>query len=252
MILTEINDFLDYIMELFSKQDEYIVFITSSDAHVPRNRKNPKLKILRSLGVQTDLQQTYRHSFLAIIDGGETIVEKSHENKAITAEYMFSRHKAEILSQGFNAAPGRNSPVSIVIDGFDYAVNSRGLNFVVWNIKEEKVVDSVAFDTFFNDEITRKPIGFDYEVLYKTYDLLLEMSEINSGFVRRYYENVKKNIINVKDVYDYLRVNGIFLSKIGALINNGIPVLAFEQTHVSKMTNPTEWEKICMTNNGNC
>lgn len=155
MILTEINDFLEYVIELFSKQDEYVVFITSSDAHVPRNRKNPKLKMLRSLGIKTDLQQTYRHSFLAVINSGETVIEKSHENKALTAEYMFSRHKAEILSQGFNAALGKNSPVSIIIDGFDYAVSSRGLNFAVWDKINKQLLDSVWFDTFSDCKATR-------------------------------------------------------------------------------------------------
>lgn len=251
MKLTEINDFFEYVTELFLKQDEYIVFITSSDAHVPPNPKNPKLKILRSLGIHTDLQRAYRHSFLAVISGGETVVEDSHMNRAITAEYVFSEHQAKIMSQGFNAMPKTNSPVSINIDGVEYAVNKRGLNIVVWGIKEDRVIDSVVFDTFLDGSITRKDVNVNFEALCGAYKIICELAYIEMDFVCYYSKVLSRDKLNVDGIYEYLSKNAAFLAKTQCLIKQGITVPAFEHTNAAALSSPIEWEKICCSNYDN-
>jgi hypothetical protein len=155
MNLTEIVKFEEYVYTLFSNQSDLIIFVTSSDAHTPASGRNRSLNLLRAFGITTDLEKTYRHSWLCVIDSGVLKLERTSVNEKIEAAYSFVNHKAEIISQGYNAAPVINSPVSIKIDGVEYAINKRGLNIVTWNKNTDKVVDSVAFDTLKKTEAIR-------------------------------------------------------------------------------------------------
>ena len=117
---------------------------------------NRKLEIMNSLGIKTDLQQAYRYSFIAIIDGGKVKFEQSSERERLETEYEFSGHKAHVMSQGFNSMPMTNSPVSVIIDNAELSVGTRGLNFVIWDKKNNSVADSVVFDTFLNGNAKRR------------------------------------------------------------------------------------------------
>ena len=44
---------------------------------------------------------------------------------------------------------------SILINGKEYAVNSRGLNIVVYDNINKCVVDSICFDTHANGEVSK-------------------------------------------------------------------------------------------------
>lgn len=246
--LKKIDRFCDYVLELFANAEKYNIFITSSDAHVPPKCKNRKLDLLKSLGIKTDLQKTFRHSFLAVIDRGEVKIELSSENKKLEAEYGFGEHSVKMISQGYNAAPVTNSSVSINIDGFECAVNKRGLNIVVWDCIKDYAVDSVCFDTFLDDAATRKAIDYDLEALCSTYKLICELSAISSDFANHYSKILSRDKLNADKINQYLLENGLFLAKTEELKNKGISVFAFEQTNVSQLTNPTEWEKLCIIN----
>ena len=50
----------------------------------------------------------------------------------------------DICSSGWYA----NSQISVRVGGIEYAVNSRGLNIVVYDVERDLVLDSVCFDTF--------------------------------------------------------------------------------------------------------
>lgn len=246
MTFTQIDDFTEYVFALFNGAENHI--ISSSDAHVPSNCKKHKLELLKSLGLKTDLQKTFRHSFLEVIDRGEVKVEQSSENKLLETEYAFGKHKVKIISQGFNAAPAAISPVSINIDDCEYAVNKRGLNIVVWDIKEERVIDSVCFDTFRDDTLTRKSLEDDLETLCNTYKLICELSAISSDFANRYFKKLSRNKSDAEKIYQFLSKNGLFLAKTEKLISQGISVFAFEQTNVSQLTNPTDAQKLKYVN----
>jgi hypothetical protein len=140
--------FKNYVFLLFNFAPELIIFIASSDAHTPPSMERRKLRLMAAFGIQTNLEKTFRHSWLAVIDGGEVRQEFSSENLAITSRYFFGGHRAEIMSQGWNFARVAHAPVSIKIDGTEYAAGRRGLNFVVWDKEEERVIDSVCFDTW--------------------------------------------------------------------------------------------------------
>ena len=50
---------------------------------------------------------------------------------------------------------------SIKIRGKEQSVNSRGINVVVWDLLQNEVVDSVAFDTYGNGNAKRKVLDIN-------------------------------------------------------------------------------------------
>ena len=140
--------FSNYILSLFDCAFDLVVFITTSDTHTSFTQCQRKLRLLYALGIKTDLEKTFRHSWLAVFDGGVLKQELLSENTKLVSTYSFDGHSAEVISQGWNCCRIPDSPVSVKIDGVEYAVNKRGLNFVVFDKKKQKVIDSVCFDTY--------------------------------------------------------------------------------------------------------
>jgi hypothetical protein len=121
--------------------------------------KNHKLNLLKSFGVKTDVEKSLGHSWLCVIDSEIVVIEKTEVDSKINSIYRFGNHTAEIMSAGYNFTKRSHKDSSIKIDNIEYGVNKRGLNFVIWDKKDEKVVDSVCFDTWDNKSFTRKSIG---------------------------------------------------------------------------------------------
>lgn len=99
-----------------------------------------------NLGLETDLTNKYRNSYVAVLDGKKVVFESVSEE---TVEYSSTSEGVEyhVLSAGFNAG----SRSEIVINGVDYSFNSRGINIVVYDKENETVVDQVVFDTWSQD-----------------------------------------------------------------------------------------------------
>jgi hypothetical protein len=146
--LVKCNHFESYVYALFNFAPDLIILITSSDAHTPPSMTQRKLHLMEAFGIKTNLEKTFRHSWLAIIDSGNLEVELQAENQKLISNYSFGKHTVEIMSQGWNCTPIKNTPVSVKIDSIEYAVSKRGLNFVIWAKKAEAVIDSVCFDTW--------------------------------------------------------------------------------------------------------
>jgi hypothetical protein len=157
--IVQCETFEPYVFALFNFAQDLIIFISSSDAHVPPSLDLRKLRLLNAFGVETDLRKTFRHSWFAVIDGGNVVQEHTSENLMIASKYNWDNHRAEIMSQGWNYSRSTNVECSIKIDGTEYAVSKRGLNFVIWDKTGEKVIDSVCFDTWDNVSFSRKKLN---------------------------------------------------------------------------------------------
>ncbi|MDR0920224.1 MAG: hypothetical protein LBM93_13425 [Oscillospiraceae bacterium] len=158
--LTNFNfrSFTQYFTAMFNYCEEYIIFIAGNDSFTTPNMKNHKLNLLKSFGIKTDIEKALRHSWLCVIDSGNVVLEKTDEDSKITSIYCFGNHTAEIMSAGYNFTKQSHKDSSIKIDNIEYGVNKRGLNFVIWDKKDEKVIDSVCFDTWDNKSFTRKDL----------------------------------------------------------------------------------------------
>lgn len=139
--LPHISDIDTYLTAL--KEGSYCIFIAAKD-ECTANLKDTTMQKLKELGLKTDLQGKYRYSYLAVITE-QGIEEQIGEEKI---QYSASIRNAlvpfDIESAGFTC--GNTS--SIKLNGREYSKNYRGLNIVVYNYETLKIVDTVCFDTF--------------------------------------------------------------------------------------------------------
>lgn len=143
-----------YISMLYKYRKSLVVFITSKDAHI--DFMNSRDLEMEQFQIKTDLQHTFRHSWLCVIDGGNLIKELSSKDQQVTAEYEWDGNSSLLTSAGYNVNKSDKTPVSIKINDEEFCVNLRGLNFVVWDKEKNCILDSVCFDTFLDGKVYRK------------------------------------------------------------------------------------------------
>lgn len=159
--LNSITDLSEYIEALNSYIYIYIydisIFIVSKDAHTnPRNTNGQALKKLESLGITQNLGNQYRWSFLAHIDNGRVKKCCVSESERLSYICEFNGKRAMLISEGYNVKSASNCDGKIIINKKQVAVDKRGLNIVVWDNKNNKLLDSVCFDTFLDGRAIRK------------------------------------------------------------------------------------------------
>lgn len=162
----------DYIT-IFSVMDEGSAAITDEIQEV-----------LNDLGLEKELMNQYRSSYLAILDDGCVITEElSDEQLSISVEV--GENKIDVISAGLEA--GCYS--SIKINGIEYSTNQTGLNIVVYDKIQNRVIDSVNIDTYLTLDITRR----------KDDDQLID----DSQFINKYLDDLSKGCytlyISIKD-----------------------------------------------------
>lgn len=102
---------------------------------------------LRQFGLEQTPAGRYRASYYAVIDRGNLQLEQITE-----AESSDMLQASGCLADGTpfilqSAGLSAGNYASIVVNGTEYAVNARGINFVVYDNLTKEVIDSVAFDT---------------------------------------------------------------------------------------------------------
>ena len=150
--LKDISDFYSYLKAL--KGMEYTVFIAINDEGTASLNKK-LVELLNKLGTKTNLSEVaednvfdriyYGNSYYAVLSGGEALDEKVSKEKLTASGKLSGGTEYEIESAGsYTGEPN----TSIKIEGEEYAVNGRGMNFVVYDEKSHEVVDRVCFDTY--------------------------------------------------------------------------------------------------------
>jgi hypothetical protein len=151
--------FEGYADALIRLKDDALILIVSKDAHTKATpgAGTKKLAALKKLGIKTDMESTFRHSFLCAIDYGDTAIELCDEKKELTYDFNMGGGigNIKLTSMGFNVKHSPNCLGTVEIKGIQYAVNKRGLNFVVYDKSKNEVVDSVCFDTFADGAASR-------------------------------------------------------------------------------------------------
>ncbi len=145
-MLVNCREYASYIDLLDRMKSDCLIFIVSRDAHT--NWAKERKLYLEKFDVALNPEQKFRYSWLAVIDSGRLALELAEEKKEIVAEYAWGENRAHLTSAGYNVHMSDKTPVSISINGAELAVNSRGLNIVVWDKGKNRLVDSVVFDTF--------------------------------------------------------------------------------------------------------
>lgn len=140
--LIETLSFDDYLAKL--NDPNYTVFISVRDDGFSEllNRSNADL---RSLGIYIDISEAlYQNSFYAVINPGNNTIEQASTQPLSFSGTLADGTYYQIISRGHLAGEDN---ASINVNGQEYSMNRRGMNFVVYDNTQHKVVDTVCFDT---------------------------------------------------------------------------------------------------------
>lgn len=144
--LMEDLSFAEYFDEL-SKHPEYTVFLAAKNDASSGITEEMQLA-LQKIGVQTVLRTAPQVSYYAIAYKGTAIENSSYESLRYDGVIKANHVPYTLESAGFFAG----SKASILIDGIEYAPNTRGLNVVVYDSARGQVMDARCFDTSANPE----------------------------------------------------------------------------------------------------
>lgn len=135
-------DFYSYVDRLSANLDRYNIYIVASDEYIQGMTDADYDLLANKLGLQVIRDPKYADSYVAIIEKGDLLYE-SRSNREIDYSTKVGGASVELTSAGFFVGSG----CSIKIDETEYAQDGRGLNFVVYDIESDLVVDSVSWNT---------------------------------------------------------------------------------------------------------
>ena len=137
------TDFNQYLSLLNENKKDLTIFI-SGKGDVTAGLNSKDLEQLQQLGCKTVLGSEHQeNSYLAVISGGKLVYENVNKD-AIAYQYTLQNGTIANLSSNGDSA---EAAAAINIDNKNYAINSAGLNIVVYDNQSGCVVDSVAFNT---------------------------------------------------------------------------------------------------------
>ena len=137
------TDFNQYL-SLINKNKQNLGIIICGKGDVTAGLNSNDIKQLQELGCKTTLDSSkHDYSYIAVIDGGKLTYEKVGTG-VLTHNYNLGNDMvASLYSYGNSTSGG----AAINIDNKKYAINSTGLNIVLYDKESGCVIDSVAFNT---------------------------------------------------------------------------------------------------------
>lgn len=135
----DIHKYLELLLN-----DDYLVFISSNDDTSEAIDENAIVS-MQKLGLQADLRDKFRWSYLAIIDQGKVVFEEHKEGPIITYGSLKGINY-HIESSG--KVNNKDNISVIKLNDTEYSQNRIGLNIVVYDVKKGQIVDSVNFNTW--------------------------------------------------------------------------------------------------------
>ena len=138
------NNLISYLRKLnLAKQniDSLAIIIAAKDT--PGMAITAQINsLLHDIGFESDFLNLHWHGYIALSYKNE-IVENSCYDKTVKYATKIHNNDLNIISSPLN--DGNKAVINV--NGKDYSINHRGLNFVVIDTKSGTVLDSVAFDT---------------------------------------------------------------------------------------------------------
>lgn len=148
--ITDINEYLSMLQE----DDNYTIFISSMD-ECTAGLTDEIIENLRGLGLRQDLTGKFRWCYCAVVSPENGIEEQIGEDRTSLSGVIPSGRTTYAISSIGKKSVEDPGDSSVVIDGVEYSVQSRGLNIVVYDNLTMKVVDSVCFDTYYDSGAMR-------------------------------------------------------------------------------------------------
>ncbi len=145
------NEIFKYIDKLNAEKNHLAIIISSKDTPGLAINSNLVTK-LQTLGLSTNLQGKHWCGYSVIIYKGMAVDEKCEYEKSVETSFSTSNLSIKSISSPLHC--GNLS--SIKINNIEYSLNSRGLNFVVFDLEKNCVTDKVAFDTHIASFISKR------------------------------------------------------------------------------------------------
>ncbi len=168
--LGEIEDPAQYLSYLLN-QDDYEIFISVKEDGA-QSLTDEQREVFASVGLEELSSIEFRDSYLAVIDDGVVLTEdlkrydqdidangekeKITETMSVSLEGILGNGSSYSLTSCGGKTVAKSS---CILDNTEYSQNSRGINFVVYDKRLQRVADNVTFDTFASS--TRKPVNIE-------------------------------------------------------------------------------------------
>lgn len=211
--LTECDHLIDYL-DLLEQLDNCMVIFSIKDTAGYWLDQTIQQKLFK-IGLNESLVQKLMVGYISLIENKKVIFEKLNtETGAEEFHDKIGDIQYDIISKSFISG----NEASIKINGVEYSVNDRGLNIVVINLLNNKIEDTVCFDTHEKSLFcTRVKQHYDIGVIglwwgsnygsclngYAVYKALTSLGK-SVWMINHHYVNARRNSPHhefVKDIY---------------------------------------------------
>jgi len=153
------------------------------------------------IGINTLLNEKHWRGYIGIVNAGVLVYEQlANPDESVIYEGIIDEKLIEVKSSPYNV----DNETYIDIDGVDYAVNSRGINIVVYDNFTKQVVDSVCIDTHSKSfDFQRKEIRLCEED--RIWLALSEQKKMLKQLCKKGKETKNREITNLKKEMFYIR-----------------------------------------------
>ncbi|WP_304405238.1 hypothetical protein [Algibacter lectus] len=110
-------------------------------------------KSFKSIGLESNLNKKFRWSYVGVKNMKTGFAKEIIDTTKVSINFKSEKLDIKLTSIGGNK-PGNMS--SILINGKEYSKNLRGHNFVIIDLKEQKVLDAFNIDTHGDDKLLIK------------------------------------------------------------------------------------------------
>lgn len=142
--LNRVTDFMTYLRMLHESEKDLTIFFSVKGMSL-NGLKDDTWHYLEDIGIAHETKEEGKElANYCVIDSGNMLVEQ-YDHSQTTASGVFGKGSLTYTITGADQDNGDQS--SIILGETEYSRNERGLNIVVYDNTQKKVVDSVAFDT---------------------------------------------------------------------------------------------------------
>lgn len=142
--LRQESDLLRYVKILEQIKSKYLIVLAVKDT-AGNCLTTAEVNAVKALGF-TKLNTKPQNMYVGVTFNKKVLCDKCGEERWQPVEVMINDQIESMDIKLSSMAWQHGNKAEIIINGTDYAVNIRGLNFVVFDTENNKLIDSAAFD----------------------------------------------------------------------------------------------------------
>lgn len=136
----DLNEYFDYLSKI--KKEKLLIIIVARDE--ASNLYSLYKDSFKQIGIKESLDGKWRQSYVGVVDNYRKVYLDEVSTKKIYKNLKIDTLNIEVTSSGYESG----NFASVKVNKIEYCKNRRGLNIIVINQENEKVLDSVFVDTY--------------------------------------------------------------------------------------------------------